>query len=84
MMYIHTPVYTFDNITTYNEHLLTLQRHPHSHFLHRREKSVFWERETPRNWQSESWVKRSPVTGPLLAAESLLAAEPPQQDYKKE
>ena len=45
---------------------------------------MFWGRETPWNWQSESWVKRSPVIGPPLVAEPLLVAEPPQQDYKKE
>ena len=81
-------MYTFDKITkhlldTYNKHLLTLQHRPRSHFLPRRGKLVFWGRETPWNWQSESWVKRSPVIGPPLVAEPLLAAEPPQQDYKK-
>ena len=35
---------SFDKITVYNQHLLTLQRHPRSHFLPRRGKLVFWGR----------------------------------------
>jgi len=37
---------------------------------------VFCGREIPWNWQSESWVKMGPEIGPLLAA------EPPQQNYR--